>query len=538
MLTLKSPDAGKVVDCQDAGKPGSVAAVRHGRLSANLTGNVSSFIVNTLIALWFTPYLIRRLGVAGYGLIPLSTTMISYLALITLALNSAVGRYLTIGLERGDHAQANRVFNTSLFGTLVLLLVPSGVGVWLALHAERILVLPAGYEEQGRLLVICVLAAFLITEAATPFDVATFCRNRFDLRGALAVCASLVRVGSVVWLFTAFSPKIWHAGLGYLAAALISALGSVTLWRKLTPSLVISARLFDVRTLRKLTGTGGWIVIDQVGTLLYLSIDLLVVNRLFGPTSSGQYAAVLQWSALLRGVAGAIAGVFSPTFLYFYARGDVSGLIGYARRSVKFLGLLLALPIGLVCGFSRPLLSLWLGPEFSSLAPLMSLMTLHLCVNLAVLPLFGIQVATNNVRWPGIVTCILGAMNFGLAIFLAGRVGWGMYGVAAAGAIMLTARSMLFTPIYGAHILGTTWWVFHREMLPVVLSAGAIALAGWYLSSHLHLTTWWRLIGIGVATSLIYVAVAYAAILSPAERAATWRLLPGRPVELQDNSGA
>ena len=123
---------------------------------------------------------------------------------------------------------------------------------------------------------------------------------------------------------------------------------------------------------------GGWIAVTYVGTILYLGIDLLVVNRMFGPDAGGRYAAVAQWSALLRTLVGVVAGLFCPTMLYYYARHDIDGLSRYGRQAVKLVGLMMALPIGLICGLSTPLLQTWLGPKFADLAWLMSLMTMHL----------------------------------------------------------------------------------------------------------------------------------------------------------------
>lgn len=41
----------------------------------NLVSNILLFIFNILIWLWLIPYLIKNLGVAGYGLIPLAAQL-------------------------------------------------------------------------------------------------------------------------------------------------------------------------------------------------------------------------------------------------------------------------------------------------------------------------------------------------------------------------------------------------------------------------------------------------------------------------------
>lgn len=273
-------------------------------------------------------------------------------------------------------------------------------------------------------------------------------------------------------------------------------------------------------------------VINQAGSLLYLSIDLAVVNKMVGAEAGGQYGAVMMWSAMLRSLAGVVSGVFGPTIISLYGKHEISALVIYCRHAIKFVGLMIALPIGLICGLARPLLSVWLGPAFEPLAPLMLLLSIHLCVNLAVLPLFNVQVAANRVRLPGIITCVMGVGNLGLALLLAGPVGWGMYGVAAAGAMMLTAKNIIFTPLYGAHILGLSYRAFYREILPVVGATVILAGAGWWLSHFFQLRTWIELGVAGIGLVGAYILVAYRFVLSNEERSqALGLLLPRRVVQ-------
>ena len=103
-----------------------------------------------MVGVWYVPFLVRQLGPAAYGLIPLATSLTAYMALITLGLNSAVGRYLTIALEQEDHPRANRIFNTSFWGSLALtafLLLPAALAV---VYLDRLIRVPPGFATQAR----------------------------------------------------------------------------------------------------------------------------------------------------------------------------------------------------------------------------------------------------------------------------------------------------------------------------------------------------------------------------------------------------
>lgn len=507
-----------------AEKPGGAGPLdeerrpRRGRLAVNVAANLASYAVGLVIGIWYVPYLIHHVGTVGYGLIPLITTMTNYMGIVTLGLNAAVGRFITLAAEQGDHPRANRVFNTSLFGSVLLVLVLMPPALWAALNVERLLRVPPAYVTQARWLALATVAAFLLNQIKTAFDVSTFCRNRFDLRNLVSIGESLTRVAVVVTFFSLAPPQLWQVGTAIVASGVFSFLGAVYFWRRLMPELRIHLGGFDLRTLRELVGMAGWNVLNQIGTILFLGVDLLVINRLFGARTGGHYAAVLQWSALLRGLASAFAGAFIPTIIAFYARRDLEGLVHYARRSVKLTGLAMALPIGLVCGSSRSLLQAWLGPDFASLAPLLSLMTAHLAINLGYLPLHGINTATNQVRLPGIVQLAMGAANLALALLLAGPARWGVYGVAGAGAIVLTFKNTVFTPIYAAHVLKLPWNTFLKGSLPSVTAAVATAGLTWLVLTRIPVGHLSHLAVVWMGLSAVYVVAVYFGLLSAKER--------------------
>ena len=491
---------------------------KHRRFAANLTSNLANFSLNILIGFWFTPYLIRHLGIANYGLIPLATVVVSYMSIFTLSINSSVSRFLTVALNREDSGEANRLFNTSLFSLLamsgVLLLLVLGGSIWV----DKFLNVPPGAEQQVRILFAFAGVAFLINAVFAPFSVPAFSHNRLELSNFVAIAQALARVGLVIVLFTCLSPQLWQVGFSLLLSALVAAVGSIIIWRSLAPELHIQRADFKWDTLKAVTQTSGWVFLVQVGTVLFLSIDLLVVNRLMGPVANGRYAAVLQWSIMLRGLAGTVAGIFTPMLLAHFARGDSDALVKDARRAIKFLGIFIALPIGLICGFSRPLLTLWLGNSFTPLAPLMVLLVAPLSVNLAIMPLFTIALAKDEMRMPGIVSLVTGVMNLGLALLLCGPVGWGMYGVAAAGAIILTGKNLIYMPLFAAKLTHRPWFTFYREMATITTATFVIGGASWALSSWLTLSNWPLFLAACTGASLLYAAYVYLLALKKDER--------------------
>ena len=493
--------------------------MKRGRTRTNLVVNVGNFAFNLLVGFWFTPYLIHRLGTGSYGLIPLVNQITGYMAIASVLSNTVVGRYVTIALQQDDTEEANRYFNAAFFGNLIivgLLAIPACLLAW---NIEHLIRVPAGQEVQARWLFICSIICFFLTLTRSVFNVATYSTNRLALQTTVNALANVARVVLVVLFFSFWRPELWHVSLATLLSGFAGWGWTIRLWRRLTPMLRVSWSQFQFTAARSLISTGGWLGLNQVGALLFLAIDLIVVNRLFGSEAGGRYAAVLHWSVLLRGVATLLGGVFAPTITYLYARKQMSELVAFSRQAMTFVGLAIGLPIALISGLSAPLLKVWLGPEFADLSWLMSLQTFHLSVNLAMLPLLTILTATNHVKLPAIATAGMGLVNLGLALFLAGPMHWGLYGVAAAGAMAWTLKNLLFTSIYAALVIGCPWTTFLKTLVSnLYLSAGTAGL-GLLLVWWWHPPGWAGLAGAAFLLAAVYSVIAYRFVLSAKERA-------------------
>jgi membrane protein EpsK len=271
---------------------------------------------------------------------------------------------------------------------------------------------------------------------------------------------------------------------------------------------------------------GLWAIVNQIGSLLFLQIDLIVVNILFGAASAGLYAIVLVWASLLRSMANTVSGVLTPVVFTYYAKGQVETLTKIMVSAVKLMGLLMALPIGLICGFAPQILTIWVGEKFAFLAPLLVLMALHLTINLAVLPLFSINVAYNKIRIPGVVTLLMGGMNIALAIAIPLMAGWGFYGVAVAGAIVLTLKNAIFTPWYATKVMGTKASTFNASMLPGMIATIVIIGVSMAIGILLPITSLASLILVGCIIGVVYLALIWKYGLSIFERGIFKNYLP------------
>lgn len=488
------------------------------RFLVNVSSNVTLISTQAAVNLWLTPYLIGHLGIAAFGIISLASSIVSYMSVLTTALNSAVSRFLAIDLEQGDRLAANKTFNTALFSIFGAIVTLSPVVLAILLAFPHIFDVPSGWEKDASWLFAIVAIAFFVTVIGSNFAVSPFVHSQFLLSNIVNFAALLARIGFIVTLFSLLRARLWYAGGGALIAALVSLLGYVILWHKLTPELHIQITAFDRSRLQSLMGMGGWMVVNMVGAMLLGRVDLIVVNAYFGAAMTGGYASVVQFSLLMEYLASAAGTVVRAVILIKYAQQDFVGLRRLSSQSVKLLGLALALPVGLLCGFSRPLLSVWLGPSFEYLSILLVIMISHQSLNLSVRPLLHVQNAYGKVRWPGIATLLSGGASLGLAVLLAMWGKWGAAGVALAVAVSWTAKNALYMPIYTARIMKVRWWTFLPCLSASVIGTLFVGMVSYVLTLVRMPNSWFTLAGSAAVVSLAYAVVVWAIGLSRADR--------------------
>jgi len=115
-----------------------------------------------------------------------------------------------------------------------------------------------------------------------------------------------------------------------------------------------------------------------------------------------------------------------------------------------------------------------------------------------------------------------------VSIVLSLLPGWGYYGFAAAGAIVLTMKNALFTPWYAARVLEARWQTFTWSILPGIVATLLLWALATVLGLLLPLATLAPLIIAGGVLSLGYLVLVWRFGLSLHERQLFGVYLPER----------
>jgi len=343
----------------------------------------------------------------------------------------------------------------------------------------------------------------------------------------IAFGSRVIQVVGVVAAFYLISRKVSWVGVANIVAALFSIVGSIWLWNILTPQLHISFSHLRWERLREITNMSSWMLINQVGSILFLNIDLIVVMKYYGAAAGGRYGALFMIAAYLRSIIGTVVGLLTPLILNKYAKEDLIGMNRLSRQSVRMIGLLSALPVGLLCGLSIQFIHLWLGVAFVQDWVVLVALIIHLPLNLSIISLFSIQVALGKVKWPAIITLAMGLLNIGFALFVAKNGIWGPVAVATIGGIILLSKNALFTPIYSAFIQKISSKTFLFSMLPALGGTIAATAVAYEAGVIFQINSWGKFLLIGFVITLVYSILSYILVLDKEEKSLAINLIRG-----------
>lgn len=469
----------------------------------NLLFNAMTFGANALIGLILPAFLIQRLGAATYALIPISMSITSFMLIITVAINGTLSRFLSIDFNT-DLKSVNSTFSTSFYVLLGLFAITSPLLGFFIYKPEVFLKIDEANVSSARILFGTVIIAFVLNSFTSLYNSIAYVKNKMHLQNISLLIQRLGILIFLSFLFLIGFISVEAYGIAVLLSTVASFAYSLKVAQELHPQLKIGKAFFDYSKFKALGELGFWLMVNQIGVLLFLQTDILVVNNLLGAEQSGIFGTLIQWSFLVRSVIGVFSTVFGPITLRLYAQGQISKLVELTMLTTRLLGMLAAIMAVVILYFAKDILRVWLGTEFEEYAFVLQVMVFHLGFNMGYSSIVNINIAYNKAAIPGIVTLFTGLLNICLGVYLVTYTSLGMLGVAIAGFVSLSVKNFIFTPLYASKIMEIHWNTYFKANLSSLWLVGfGIVLAVYLPSEIFHIHSFITLFAYSLAMTLL-----------------------------------
>lgn len=486
----------------------------------NLVFNTLSFILNFIISFCFTPYLIRVVGKEAYSFFPLINNVIGYSAIITSAVGSMAGRFITMRIYKDDVEDANRYLNAMWVSNLVLSIFFTLLSVVLVVFIDNILTVPTYLLSDVRWLFGVGVFSMVLGLLTGYLTIPTYVRNRVDLSSISHAAVSIVRLLAILLLFYFLKPSIVFMSLSALIAAFVGIAINYRFKKKLLPELTIAPKkYFNFSYVKTLISSGVWNSVNQLSNTLLYQLDLFITNIFISAAVTGDYAIAKTAPQLILQLLAMLSGTFVSHFNVLYAKGQIDMVVSEARKSMVIVGMLIGLPIGFLAIFSDVFYDLWVpGQDSQFLYWLTVLSVLPMVLGGSINPIFGIFTTTNKLKVPSLVVLGAGLLQTIVVVILLKTTSLGIWAIVITSLVQSVLRNSIFTPIYGAYVLGKKWYTFYPTMIRGIFGVCVVIALGYGYKRVFPVESWITFFIAGVVVCGIALFINSYVMLSKEER--------------------
>lgn len=479
----------------------------------------SQFIISFIL----TPIVLEKLGDEAYGFVGLVNNFVSYVSIVTAALNAMASRFITVSYHSGDKNAAEEYFTSVFLSNVVMATAVLAGSVILALNIEGLVSVSPELVTDLRITVVIAFLNAAIGLVTVVFGVAAFIKNELFLNSVGQLLGSILRVSMLFALFFFAVPHMWYFSLAGLLATILMGVVQFLVTRKLLPDIRISLSKFNPSKIWELLKIGVWNSIQNINQLIQTGLDLLIANLFVSAAGMGLLSVAKTVPLALTSLSGSIASLFYPKMAQAYAQGNKAELCRRLDYAMRFTSAFMIVPLAGFVGFGPSFYALWLPDrsvaELGEIQLLSMLTIVALLASALVEPLYYANTLTTKVR--GSVLIAFGFSVATLAIefpLLAFSPFDKLAVIAGTSSLLMSVRHAFVQPLYCAVVLGVSKGTFYKPLLKEVAVFLLILAAFCGIDALGFCESWTALVIVAAMAAILGYAAELFALFDKAER--------------------
>lgn len=382
------------------------------RIAKNTMMLYVRMLFSMLVSLYTSRVILQTLGVEDYGIYNVVGGVVSMFSMISSSLSSAISRFMTFELGRGDKQKLKTVFSTSItiqvIISFIVVVLAEIVGVW---FLNNKMVIPTERMVAANWIFQFSLVTFVVGLISVPYNAAIIAHERMKAFAYIGILEVLAKLGIVFSLMIAPIDKLIFYGLLLMLLSLVIRI-VYGIYCKRNFEECTYCFVMDKPLLKEMFGFAGWNSVGNIAALLKDQGVNVLLNLYFGPIVNASRGIALQVRGAIQGFVNNFVTAINPQITKSYASGEREYMMSLIFKSARFSFYILSLFVIPVLLNSEYILNLWLGevPEYSVVFLQLSLVYI-LSESLAN-PLITAQLATGKIKNYQIVVGGLLMLNF------------------------------------------------------------------------------------------------------------------------------
>lgn len=390
------------------------------QISKNLIFNLINLIINAFIGILYTPYLINNLGVIAYGIIPLAMVFNQYVSIFSSSLTNTLTRFYAIAFQKKEYKNASQ-YLTSSFVAVILLI--SGIGIIafiLVVNFNKIINVPEEILLDAKLLFILTLISLCVSLISSFLNITLYAKNRLDYMNIISLLRNISKVFFVIVLFQLEAVNLKVIGISGLISEVLVLLLSFIYYRKTNEKKIsLHFKYFNFQSLSPIIIMTLWLIVHQVGDMGIYKMDLFIVNKFWSIKETSYLGAFSDLGSYIMSLMAVLTSLFGPIILIAFSRDNHKQIKQFIVEISFLVAILSTVIIGILIGFAKPFITLWVGEEFAVYYFwfILKLISIPFYTSAGVFSF--IYRSWNFVKFPAVITLFLGIINIIALYFLA-----------------------------------------------------------------------------------------------------------------------
>ena len=337
-------------------------------IAKNTTFLYGRTVLIMLVSLYTSRVVLQALGVADYGVYTAIGGIIAFLSVVTGPIDSAISRFLTYELGRGDKEKLKKHFSTGLtimllFSALVVVILETA-GLW---FLNNKMVIDENRIYAANWVLHLSIAAFVINLISSPYRASIIAHERMSLFAYMGILDAVLKLLVAFLLNVSEGDKlILYTALLLIVSILVRFIYTVVCKRNFEECKKVKVGI-DKKLFNELFSFAGWNVFGAASLFCRGQGINILFNLFGGPIINAAYGIANQVNAAVASFVNSFTTALNPSIIKSYASSQKEYMMSLVYQGARFsyyLVLLFALPLILEAKYVT---KIWLGqtPDYS-----------------------------------------------------------------------------------------------------------------------------------------------------------------------------
>lgn len=312
------------------------------------------------LGLFTSRIVLSALGENDFGVYNVVGGVVAMFTIISGALNSAVSRFITFEMGKGEGAQLNKVYSTAvtiqLILALIIIVLAEPAGLWFI--GNKMTIDPSRIPAARWVLQFSLLA-FVINLMSVPQMASITAHEKMSAYAWIGILDGLLRFGTALLiLHSAHDRLVLYSALMAVVVLIIRVSYGIYCRRSFEECRY--RPVFDRVLIGEMFSFAGWNFIGVASGVLRDQGGNLLVNMFSGPAMNAARGVAFQLNGAVQGFVTNFMTAVNPQITKSYAAGEHEYMLSLVRKSSRMSYYLLFVIVLPLLFNTEYLMDLWL----------------------------------------------------------------------------------------------------------------------------------------------------------------------------------